>query len=240
MSTILGNHKNRCEIIAHRGYRFLFPENTLVAFRKSIYLGADGIEFDIQMSSDRVPVVIHDDTVDRTTNGHGPVTSLTFTELKKLDAGSKFSLAYRGEKIPTLKETLQTVKDNGKVYMELKKSVAPPDLECILYEIYSCGMEKWVTVISFDFDQLEMFRQLDSSITLGKLLLPNDFNIERMIKANITLASAPYEAFFQIPELLPILKENKLIINANGIPNRKIAKYIMQRGICILGSDKAI
>jgi Glycerophosphoryl diester phosphodiesterase len=218
----------------------MFPENTLLAFRKALSLGAAGIELDIQMSRDRVPVVIHDESVDRTTNGHGLVSSLTFRELKQLDAGVKFSNAYRGERIPSLRESLLAIKEKGKVYLELKQSVTPPDLICILNEIELCDMEKWVTLISFDFSQLEISRQLSSSITLGKLLLPNDFNLSRMIKANISLACAPYTAFLELPELLPILKINGLISNANGITNRRTAKYLMQKGIHILGCDKPL
>ncbi|WP_407312291.1 glycerophosphodiester phosphodiesterase [Desulfosporosinus sp. SB140] len=240
MRSFVSKSEKSFEIIAHRGYQLLFPENTLVAFRKALSLGADGIELDVQMSFDKVPVVIHDETLDRTTNGFGPVTTLTFRDLKQLDAGAKFSNTYRGEKIPSLREALLTIKNKGKMYVELKKTVTPPDIERILYEIYRCGMENYITVISFDFEQLEIFRHLNSLIPLGKLLLPDDFNIERMKKANITLACAPYQAFIEMPQLLPLLKVNHLVPNVYGITNRCTARYFLQNGINILSSDVAI
>ncbi|MGC7872191.1 glycerophosphodiester phosphodiesterase [Desulfosporosinus sp. SYSU MS00001] len=240
MRSLVNKGQKGFELIAHRGYRLLFPENTLVAFRKSLNLGADGIELDVQMSCDNVPVVIHDEIVDRTTNGQGPVTNMTFRDLKQLDAGAKFSNSYRGERIPSLREALLTVRHKGIMYIELKKTVTPPDLERILYEIYQSDMEKHVRVISFSFEQLEIFRCLNSSIPLGKLLLPDDFNIERMKEANITFACAPFQAFIEIPQLLPLLKANKFIPNANGITSRRTARYLLQLGIHILGSDIAL
>jgi glycerophosphoryl diester phosphodiesterase len=82
-------------IIGHRGASAAAPENTLAAFRLAQQQGADGIEFDVQLSADGVPVVIHDDTVERTTNGRGRVSDLTLAQLQTLDAG-------QGESIPTL------------------------------------------------------------------------------------------------------------------------------------------
>ncbi|WP_051330968.1 glycerophosphodiester phosphodiesterase family protein [Aneurinibacillus terranovensis] len=97
--------KNAC--IAHRGWSGRAPENTLAAIKKAIYHPAiDGIEIDVQMSLDGVPVVIHDYTLERTTTGTGYVGSYTLTELKKLDAGTWFSSSFAGETIPTLEEVL--------------------------------------------------------------------------------------------------------------------------------------
>jgi len=91
-------------IIGHRGFRARYPENTMAAFAGAVDAGADMIEFDVQLSSDGIPVVIHDRTLDRTTNGSGPVTSHTLSQLKKLDAGSWFQSRFRAQTIPTLEE----------------------------------------------------------------------------------------------------------------------------------------
>jgi glycerophosphoryl diester phosphodiesterase len=100
-------------VIAHRGASGQLPENTLAAFRRAIELGADAIEFDVRLTRDGVPVVIHDPTVDRTTNGSGPVHSFTLAELRQLDAGARFTLdgrtfpfRGRGWTPPTLEEVL--------------------------------------------------------------------------------------------------------------------------------------
>jgi len=99
-------------LCAHRGAMETHPENTLVAFREAIKAGAHMIEFDVQLTKDNKMVVIHDGTVDRTTDGTGKVSELTFAEIRKLDAGSWKSLEFAGERIPTLDETLSIMPYN--------------------------------------------------------------------------------------------------------------------------------
>ncbi len=103
-------NKNRPWVIAHRGYRAAFPENTISAFMAAIEVKADMIELDVCLTRDRVPVVIHDMTLDRTTNGTGLVSEYKLSELKEFDAGSWFSSKYKGESIPTLEETLDQIR----------------------------------------------------------------------------------------------------------------------------------
>ena len=98
-------------ILAHRGASAYAPENTIAAFRLARELGADGIEFDVQLTKDQVPVIIHDDTVDRTTDGTGRVNALTISEIARLDAGSWKTEDYRGEPIPTLAQVLAVLSD---------------------------------------------------------------------------------------------------------------------------------
>jgi glycerophosphoryl diester phosphodiesterase len=98
---------------AHRGAAGLAPENTLAAFKLALDLGVDGTELDLQVTKDGVVVVIHDDTVDRTTDGRGRIGDLTLADIKRLDAGAKFAPAFRGERIPTLRELIDLVKASG-------------------------------------------------------------------------------------------------------------------------------
>jgi len=93
-------------LIGHRGAADLAAENTEAGFRKAAALGARWVEFDVHLSADGVPVVIHDDTVDRTTDGKGAVAAFTLADLKRLDAGSWFGGTFKGERIPTLEETI--------------------------------------------------------------------------------------------------------------------------------------
>jgi len=99
-------------LCAHRGAMGTHPENTLAAFRAAVEAGAHMIEFDVQLTKDNKLVVIHDGTVDRTTNGTGKVSELTFAEIRKLDAGSWKSPEFAGERIPTLEETLSIMPYN--------------------------------------------------------------------------------------------------------------------------------
>src|SRR6056297_841327 len=93
-------------IWAHRGASAVAPENTLAAFTAALQAGADGIELDVHLTRDGVPVVMHDETVDRTTNGSGRIRDLSHAEIDDLDAGSWFGPRWRGEKIPTLEKVL--------------------------------------------------------------------------------------------------------------------------------------
>ncbi len=113
-STVLSAPKRRARNFAHRGASGRAPENTLLAFRYAFELGADAIECDVQLSADGEPVILHDATVDRTTNGRGAVAALSLEKLRQLDAGA-------GEPIPTLQEVLELCREAGKlVNLEVK------------------------------------------------------------------------------------------------------------------------
>ncbi len=97
------------QICAHRGDVSAAPENTLPAFESAVKKGAQQIELDVDLTKDGELVIMHDATVDRTTDGKGKVTELTFAEIRALDAGAKFSEAYRGTRVPTLREALALI-----------------------------------------------------------------------------------------------------------------------------------
>src|SRR5512139_1882961 len=107
-------------IFAHRGASVYAPENTIAAFKLAIAQQADAVELDVKLSADGQVIVIHDSTVDRTTNGHGKVQDMTLAELKALDAGSFFSSQYAGEKIPALEEVFEAMGKRTFINIELK------------------------------------------------------------------------------------------------------------------------
>ena len=107
-------------ICAHRGAVEFYPENTISAFKEALRLGAQMIEFDVQLTKDNKLVVIHDSSLDRTTNGVGPVNGLTLAEIKKFDAGSWKSEKFSGEKVPTMKEVLRIMPHNVWLNIHLK------------------------------------------------------------------------------------------------------------------------
>ncbi len=109
-------------LCAHRGAMATHPENTLLAFQAAIDQGAHMIEFDVHVTADKKLVIIHDDSVDRTTNGHGKVAEMTLAELKQLDAGNWMHTQYRGERIPTLSETLSMMPVNIWLNVHLKST----------------------------------------------------------------------------------------------------------------------
>ncbi len=113
-------------VLGHRGACAYAPENTLASFKLALDMGADGIELDVTLTKDGVPVIIHDGTVDRTTNGKGLINQMTFAEARKLDAGSWFNEKFRDEKIPTLEEVLTEITPRGIVNIELKTESLRP------------------------------------------------------------------------------------------------------------------
>jgi len=118
--------------IAHRGASAEVPENTIVAFDEAIRLGCQAVELDVRLSADGVPVVIHDDTVDRTTNGTGSVSRLTRLDLLRLDAGSWKHHRYAGLRIPTLDEALAAIAPRALPVIELRESVDPAIIGSLL------------------------------------------------------------------------------------------------------------
>ncbi len=164
--------------IGHRGAAGEAPENTLAAFDLALRQGAEGIEFDVHLSSDGLPVVIHDARLERTSSGSGPVSAMPLAVLKRLDAGSWFNRRYparadhryAGLRIPALAEVLKWVrKRNCLAFIEIKRARLryPRIEEKVLEEVYRAHLAPSTTVISFDLRTLERVRQLDSGIALG-------------------------------------------------------------------------
>lgn len=161
--------------IAHRGYSSRFPENTLAAFRGAVDAGAQMIELDVTLSKDRHLIVIHDTTVDRTTDGSGTVGTLTLAQLARLDAGSWFDPRFKGERLPTLGQVLDAVKGRVMVNIEIKPEAFEPDgpPDSIERQVLALVREKAmgddVLVSSFDWRVLENLHRLDPGIALGLL-----------------------------------------------------------------------
>lgn len=158
--------------IAHRGFSGIAPENTLAAVKKAAELGVNFIEIDIHQTLDKKLVVIHDNTVDRTTNGKGKVNSYTLEELKRLDAGSWKSEIYKNERIPTLEEFIEAVNGRARLLIEVKDEFN--EYEGIEEEavkiLKKYGADKYTILQSFDDHSLYKLQALNSGIELHKLL----------------------------------------------------------------------
>lgn len=157
--------------IGHRGSREKAPENTMASFRQAVEDGADGIELDVQLSKDGELVVIHDGTLDRTTNGQGSVSEYTLEEIRNLDAGSWFDPKFAGEKVPTLDESLQWAKGKTRVDIEVKKeATAHITPESLIGAVRAHGMENEVAITSFDRQFVETVEELAPNIETGVLV----------------------------------------------------------------------
>lgn len=158
-------------IFAHRGACSYAPENTLAAFRLALEQGSDGIELDAKLSKDGVVVVIHDQTVDRTTNGNGKVSELTFAELQTLDTGIQFAPRYVGEKVPSLEQVLSGLGDKLIINIELTSYSSPGDSlpEKVTDLVKKTGTSRNIIFSSFHPAILGRIRKLMPEIPAGLL-----------------------------------------------------------------------
>jgi glycerophosphoryl diester phosphodiesterase len=164
----------RYAVIAHRGDKMHAPENTLAAFRMAAEKGADAIELDVQLTADGQVVVIHDQTVDRTTNGTGRVSRIPLAALRELDAGAWFSEKFRGERIPTLDEVFETFGKNGYMNVELKNFATPCDnlVSKVVHLVRKHGVQDRTLLSSFLTHNLRKARSLQSDVPRGFLIKP--------------------------------------------------------------------
>jgi glycerophosphoryl diester phosphodiesterase len=161
-------------IIAHRGDSAHVPENTLASFAAALEVGADLMEFDVQLTKDGAVIVIHDATVNRTTDGRGRVHDMTLAQIRTLSAGypSRFGATHRGERVPTLGEALALLKDRARVMVEIKSDSVTDDAESgiearVIAEVRKAGMERDVALLSFSRRALLRCRKLAPEIVRG-------------------------------------------------------------------------
>lgn len=160
--------------VAHRGDSAHAPENTLAAFRAALAAGADMVEFDVGLSADLRPVILHDATLDRTTDGRGPLAARRLAELKALDAGAWFAPEFAGERIPFLDEALDLLAGRAKINIEVKPEVleqAPPDrvAALVLGPVRARGLLGEVVFSSFAPAVLDALRAAEPRARLGVL-----------------------------------------------------------------------
>jgi len=169
--TLESMYTDRPLIFGHRGASAYAPMNTLLAFQLAADLQADGVELDVQLTRDGELVVIHDITVDATTDGSGTVAEMTLAEIKALDAGSWFGPGYTGLRVPTLDEVFEAVAGRLLVNVEIKSMALEPDglEEAVATCIERHHMAGRVVVSSFNPLALIRFRQAMPQVALGYL-----------------------------------------------------------------------
>ncbi len=171
----------KCNVISHRGANMVAPQNTIVAFRKSIEVGCDGFETDIHLTKDGIPVICHNFTIDETSTGKGAVKDMTLEELRAFDFGKYKGDEFTGEKIPTLDEFLELSKSMGddmKVLdIELKSEhfgEAGTELaEKTIAAVKNHGLFDQLLISSFDPALLVVCKKIDKNCKTGILYSPN-------------------------------------------------------------------
>lgn len=172
------------EIIGHRGYAARAPENTLVSIEMALDAGVHAVEFDVRVAACGTPVVIHDEALDRTTDGDGVVSQRTVGQLRTLDAGAWFDPEFAGERIPTLNETLDHVGGRARhIYPEVKGIREPSDVDGMVRSVRNRALSDRTTFISIDWSILERIRAQDTSIRVGFIVVSADLFDEALSRA---------------------------------------------------------
>jgi glycerophosphoryl diester phosphodiesterase len=245
-------------VYAHRGASIEFPENTLASFRRALELDAPGIELDIHLSKEGIPVVLHDESVDRTTNGTGNTNTMTLAEIQALDAGN-------GERIPTLREVFELVGDKAHFNLEIKTAVAAQAMLDLLADF---PQVRWATSC-FDWTALDYVHaqrpdadcwlatfgtpeggEAAAKMIEGHTEYPQAAQIAAMVRSrpvtiDVVIAKAKslgstsvsiyYEAL--TPEIIATLHENKLEAWAWTINDVDVAREYLNRGIDAICTD---
>lgn len=224
-------YDNRTLIYGHRGAMAYAPMNTLEAFQLALDQGADGVELDVQLSKDRYPVIVHDFTVDHTTDTTGLVKDFTLAELKALDAGGWFSDSFRGAQVPTLDEVFETVGHSLIINVELKALGEETDgLEDVVAEtIRRHNLAERVLVSSFNPPTLKRFRALMPDVPIGYLYYP-DFDTRAMMEG------FSYEAYHPHFELIDestvrAAREAGHILNTWTVNDTPVARTLRDMGV---------
>ena len=221
------------KIFAHRGASSSYPENTLAAFQEAFRLLIEGIELDVHLTKDRKLVVIHDETIDRTSNGSGYVKEMTLAELHRFDYGSWFSPQFKGEEIPTLTEVFELFRStHHRINLELKTDIIQYEgiEELVLKEIEAYQLTERVIISSFDHEILQRVVKLAPTIEVAALFsnilveLPTYAKQIPVTAMHVSLPFASRKGVKQaVEEGLPIRVytvnkiENAVDLEANGI-----------------------
>ena len=168
------------QIIAHRGFACCFPENTLLAIQGAFDMGADGVEIDVRFTRDGVPMLMHDETLDRTTNGSGLLSDYRYRQIRELDACSWFGREFPKCKVPTLQEALEVGKGRGKILLDLKRN-GPCRIQKVLAAIQNLDMQGQVSIISAGVEVLRTVRSYDREIPVG-FVVYDDPEMDRIVR----------------------------------------------------------
>ncbi|MFB8794520.1 MAG: glycerophosphodiester phosphodiesterase family protein [Microcoleus sp.] len=225
------------EIIAHRGFSAIAPENTLAAFELAIARGASSIEFDIQLSADSVPVIFHDATLDRITGVSGKVREQNLSQLQSLDAGKWFGAEFLGEKIPTLEEALSILKNVDKfLYFDVKPHCEWSDAEVANFvnSLNDAGIKEKCVITSFNDNFLSQVRRLSGYLLIGHIVANLEAYKTQLVKAvanRDNLISSQYRVLLENPALVEQSRSQGVDIVAWTVDDREDMQKLLDLGI---------
>jgi len=227
------------DIFAHRGSSGTHPENTLSAFHEAARLPIYGVEFDVHMTRDCELVVIHDETIARTSNGQGFVKDMTLTELRSFDFGSWFSDEFRCEPIPTLHEVLEVFSEtNHHLNIELKSDIFPYEgmTEKVVAMVQKMKLDSRVVISSFDHEAIQAVKKIAPHIETAALfmeVLVDPIDYMRNIPADALHISLPSAVR---PSMRKVVEEG-VAVRVFTVNEEKYAEALRKVGVTALFTD---
>ena len=217
-------------ICAHRGVSFSYPENTLASIKQAVKLGTQMIEFDVRSTKDKALVLMHDKTVDRTTNGKGAVKDLTLAEIKKLDAGIWKDEKFRGERVPTFEEVLNVIPDtilmNIHVKQEYETALSVAKLLTERNQIINA-------VMAVDNEVIDTVRAINRNIKICCMErgdTPKEY-INNAINVNADYVQLKDRSFSRIDEVVAKLKKHNIVVNYYHAEDYEKMKILFDAGV---------
>ena len=217
----------------HRGYSSKYPENTMLSFKKAVEAGVDGIELDVQLTKDNQVVIIHDELVDRTTNGKGKVKDMTLSELQSLDASSVFAGKYGVNRIPTLEEYFEYVKDLPiitNIEMKTGKYEYKP-MEKMVYDmICRYKLQKKVLISSFNHYTILRMKEFAPELEYGFLTEDWIIDVGNYLKKYGVQSFNP-DFHNLIPEVLKQVQDYGIAINCYTVNDEEDVIALAKAGV---------
>ena len=223
------------EIIAHRGFSARAPENTIAALTLALEEGATAVEFDLRTSGDGNPVLMHDKTLSRTTNGIGKVEELSLGELTKLDAGSWFNSTFEGERVPSLAEALECLKVQVKtIFAELKGESTTQNLRNVVSITRAAGLLDKTVFIAKDWSLLDELRRHAPEALVGPIVERREQTHEAFTRVtNDPRALLDFDAriLLKDPDIARYAKRNGVEIAVWTVDNIGDADVLLEFGV---------
>jgi glycerophosphoryl diester phosphodiesterase len=211
-------NKKTLEIVVHRGANKLAPENTMAATQKCIELGVEYVEIDVRESKDGILYILHDKTLDRTTNGSGPISEMHSTQIDQLDAGSWFSEDYKGERVPRLESYMNEIKGKVKIYFDVKSC----DLKKLIALVYKCGYQDDCFFWFSNDKKAREFRALDKHIAL-KMSVKKIEDLDSIMEYTPQLIECSIDLL--TPQVISFCNKNNLKIMLNVLESCEEKNY---------------
>ena len=226
-------------ILAHRGLSAKYPENTIIAFEAAAKLPIWGVELDVHLSKDNQLVVIHDEAIDRTSNGHGFVKDMTLEELREFDYGAWFKAEFAGQHIPTLSEVLQIFEHTDHyINIEIKSDIFEYEgIEALIAnEIQTFGLEERVIISSFNHESIARFQQMMPNVKTALLFASLVTKLEEYVETfGCNAIHIPY--YYGLRAIIQQAIRNGITVRAYTVNEPEMLKQLEALGIEAVFSD---